>query len=400
MKPARVVIVTRRFWPLVGGAETMTARLAAALAQRLERVTVLTAQWQANWPREIEHHGVRVVRLPQSSLRWWGTLQYMRAIVRWLRRHRDELDLVYVSMLKHDAYAVIGVAKQLGIPVVLRAEGGGVTGDVCWQLDARFGHAIKNRCISADAVVAPSPAIEQELIAGGYRRERIRYIANAVPMPTRLPASQRTAARDAARATLATTSAAFQLPTNAPLAVYTGRLCEEKGLGELVDAWVHVAESHPIARLILVGEGPMRKELLNRIDAAGLRGTVVLAGAFDDVEDFLCAADLFVLPSWEEGLSLSLLEAMAAELPVVATDIPANRVVVDDGEQGLLVPPHDAKALAAVILRVIDHPADARRMAAAGRERVAMDFSMERSVTAHLELFGRLCDQRKGNPAR
>jgi glycosyltransferase involved in cell wall biosynthesis len=391
VKPARVVIVTRRFWPLVGGAETMTARLAAALADRLDHVTVLTARWQANWPEEIEHHGVRVVRLRQSTVRWWGTWQYMRAVARWLTEHREEVDLVYVSMLKHDAFAAIGVAKKYDMPVVLRAEGGGLTGDVCWQLDANFGHAIKNRCIAADAVVAPSPAIEQELVAGGYRRERIHYIANAVPLPERLSAAERRAAREAARTTLATTAAAFRFPPGAPLAVYTGRLCEEKGLGELIDAWARVEESRPQARLCLVGEGPMRAELLRRIDAAGLIGTVVLAGAFDDVEDFLRAADLFVLPSWEEGLSLSLLEAMAAELPIVASEIPANRVVVGNEQQGLLVPTRDAAALAAAILRLMDRPDDTARMAVAARARVAEAFSLEQSVSAHLVLFERLC---------
>lgn len=394
MKPARVVIVTRRFWPLVGGAETMTARLAAALGRELESVTVLTARWQANWPEEIEHHGARVVRLRQPTARWWGTWQYMRAVSRWLTRHRDEIDLVYVSMLKHDAYAAIGTAKKFGIPVVLRAEGGGVTGDVCWQLDANFGHTIKNRCIAADAVVAPSPAIEQELIAGGYRRERIHYIANAVPLPARLPAQQRQIAREAARTTLAATSAAFRFPPDAPLAVYTGRLCEEKGLGELVDAWALVEQSHPQARLVLVGEGPLRSELIGRIDDAGLTGTVVLAGAFDDVEDFLRAADLFVLPSWEEGLSLSLLEAMAHELPVVASDIPANRVVVGDEQFGLLAAPRDAEALAAAIVGLIEQPDAAALLAAAAREHVAAQFSLDQSVSAHLELFTKLCGNR------
>ncbi|MEZ6069978.1 MAG: glycosyltransferase [Pirellulales bacterium] len=116
--PRRVVIVTRRFWPLVGSAETMTARLAAALAARLDRVTILTARWDRHWPEEIEHHGVRVVRLRQSQLRWWGTWQYVQAISRWLTQQRDEVDLVYVSMLKHDAYAAIGFGDRHGVPVV------------------------------------------------------------------------------------------------------------------------------------------------------------------------------------------------------------------------------------------------------------------------------------------
>ncbi|MEZ6069977.1 MAG: glycosyltransferase [Pirellulales bacterium] len=141
------------------------------------------------------------------------------------------------------------------------------------------------------------------------------------------------------------------VPNDAPLAVFTGRICAEKGLNELVDAWSRVVQSRPDAHLMLVGEGPLRAELPLRLQSEELTENVV-GWAFDDVEDFLRAADLFVLPSWEEGLSLALLEAMAAELPVVVSDIAANRVVVDDQRHGLLVPVRDVESLATAILRI------------------------------------------------
>ncbi|MCA9103283.1 MAG: glycosyltransferase family 4 protein [Planctomycetales bacterium] len=396
--PRRVVIVTRRFWPLVGGAERMTARLAAALAARLDRVTILTARWDRHWPEEIEHHGVRVVRLRQSQLRWWGTWQYMQAISRWLTQQRDEVDLVYVSMLKHDAYAAIGFGDRHGVPVVLRAEGAGMTGDVCWQLEANFGYTIKRRCVEAAAVVAPSPAIERELVAAGYRRDRIHYIPNAVPLPPPLTDDQRRQALAEARTALASANPSLAVPNDAPLAVFTGRICEEKGLNELVDAWSRVVQSRPDAHLMLVGEGPLRAELALRLQSEELTENVVLAGAFDDVEDFLRAADLFVLPSWEEGLSLALLEAMAAELPVVVSDIAANRVVVDDQRHGLLVPVRDVESLATAILRILNDPAGAAQFGASARQRVADDFSLDRCVASHLDLFAQVCPSRGSAP--
>ena len=116
---ARLVLVTRRFWPLVGGAETVMANLAAELAARGVGVTLLTARWQNDWPAELTYRGEPVVRVPNPALRGWGTWRYMKAIDRWLRENRDSYDLVYVSMLKHDAYAALGAVAGSG-PVVLR----------------------------------------------------------------------------------------------------------------------------------------------------------------------------------------------------------------------------------------------------------------------------------------
>ena len=123
----------------------MMARLAAALQHAGEEVTVLTAAWQTDWPAQFEHHGVRTIRLPNPPARFWGTLRYMRAVAAWLGANRERFDLVYVSMLKHDAYAAIGALQQAAVPVVVRAEGAGKTGDCHWHQTARFGRRIQRR---------------------------------------------------------------------------------------------------------------------------------------------------------------------------------------------------------------------------------------------------------------
>lgn len=385
MSLPRLVLVTRRFWPLVGGAEVVMARLAAALKARGATVTLLTARWQPDWPETIEHHGVRVVRLPQPAARMWGTLRYMQAISRWVARHAHTVDLAYVSMLKHDAYAVLGAARGR-LPVVLRAEGAGVTGDCFWQVEARCGRWIRRRCQQAAGLVAPSPAIERELIAAGYPRDRIHMIPNGVPV---MPVVTKAARREA-RAALGQIQRGLELPEDAPLAVYTGRLHEGKGLSHLVAAWPCVLEQHPQARLWLVGEGPHEGALAGQINALGLQGKVVLAGSFDDVEDVLQAADVFVHPSLEEGMSLALLEAMSLGLPLVATDIPGNRVLVADGVHGRLVPPADPAKLAEAVISVFSHRQCAARWGEQARQRVAAEYSLDRMVDRHLELFGRI----------
>lgn len=391
MSLPRLVLVTRRFWPLVGGAEIVMARLAAEFQSREAPTTILTGRWQTDWPAEVEHHGVRVVRLSNPSQRVWGTLRYMQSLARWLRQHRESFDLVYVSMLKHDAYAVIGEARRGQFPVALRAECSGLTGDCHWQLEARCGLRIKRRCLQAGTLIAPGPAVERELIAAGYPRDRIHYVPNGVPIPSPRDA----AARAAARNTLAEAHPALTLAPDAPLAVYTGRLNPVKGLEHLVAAWPAVLARRPTARLWLVGEGPCRASLASQIGNLGLSGRVVLAGAFDDVEDFLLAADLFVLPSLEEGMSLALLEAMAAGLPVVATAIAANQVLVEDGRHGRLARTGDPAALASAINDLLDHPQQAAQLGAAARARVRAEYSLEKMAEDHLRLFQQLVEAKE-----
>ncbi len=385
MTSPRLVLVSRRFWPLVGGAESATAQLAAAFHERGCPTTILTARWSPDWPPEIEHRGVRVVRLAQSTRRWWGTWQYMRALGTWFQSHQDTFDLVYVSMLKHDAYAALGAARGRW-PVVLRAEGAGLTGDAHWQLEAPCGARIKRRCAQAQALVAPSPAIHSELVAAGFPRQRLHYVPNGV----RLPPARSDASKSAARAALAHVLPGVVLAPGAPLVVYTGRLDEAKGLGDLIEAWPAVMARHPRARLWLVGEGPWRADLLRRIQAADLEHCVALTGAFDTVDEVLAAADLFVLPSWVEGLSLSLLEAMAGGLPIVASDIPGNRTAVTHDVEGWLVPARAPLGWAAAISGLLADSALARRLGTAARERVARAFSLAKTADDHLELFQRL----------
>ncbi|HET6883541.1 MAG TPA: glycosyltransferase family 4 protein [Pirellulales bacterium] len=382
----RVVLVTRRFWPLVGGAETMAARLAAGLHARGAATTILTARWQPTWPTEIEHHGVRVVRLPNPQARGWGTWRYMQSVAAWLRRHRSQFDLVYVSMLKHDAYAAVTAARRGQFPVVLRAEGAGLTGDCHWQLEANCGSRIKRRCQRADAFVAPSPAIERELIVSGYARAKIHYLANGVAIPEPRDAAN----RRQARADLAEADSSLAIGEESPLAVYTGRLHAMKGLDDLIRAWPQVLARLPNARLWIVGDGPQRAELNDLIGHLGLWGFVYLTGPFDDVEEFLRAADLFVLPSLEEGMSLALLEAMAMGLPVIASAIPANEVVVEHGVNGHLVPTRNSERLAAVVSELFEDRGQAERLATAAQERVSQRYSLGDMLDGHLELFQHL----------
>ena len=383
MSSLRLALVTRRFWPLVGGAEVAIANLASEFRRQGHQATIVTAQWEKQWPLELVHREVPVVRLSQSKLRGWGTMRYMYALGKWLQSRRSSLDGVLVSMLKHDAYAAVRAMAGSGVPVVLRAEGGGAAGDCRWHETARFGQRIRRCCSQADAIVAPSEAIAEELLAAGFDPQRVVRIDNGVLLPPpRAPGRQK-----AARTALAEANWDLKCDPEAPLAVYTGRLHPDKGLADLIRAWPDVAARWPQARLWFIGDGPQREELFKLISDLDFRYQICLPGSFDEIDDVLAAADLFVLPSYSEGMSISLLEAMAAGLPVVASDIPGNRALVTHAREGLLVPPRDIQGLSAAIRRVFESPAAGVQWGAAGRRRVAEHFSLEKMACKHLEIF-------------
>ncbi|MGB9689577.1 glycosyltransferase family 4 protein [Thermogutta sp.] len=388
MIAARLVCVTRRFWPLVGGAERFMGEFAVEAQRQGRSTTLLTARWEPSWPSSLTYREVPVIRLPQFRARFVGTLVYMAALRRWLRRHQSTYDLVFVSLLKHDAVAAHWAVKGRR-PLVLIAEGSGSTGDCAWQEQAVLGMWIRRICYRADAVIAPSREIQEELLQAGYPPQKIHYLPHGVKIPPERTPERRYQARQS----LAALHPRFHLQPDEKLAVFVGRLHLGKGLRELVEAWKLVVQRCPNLRLWLVGEGPMETELLRQIEAAKLHSRVVLTGSFDDVGEILQAADLFVFPSHREGMSLALLEAMAAGLPIVATDIPGNRALVQNDESALLVPVDSPKELAGAVARLAENRELAERLAQRARFVAVMHFSLEETVRRHLELFDQIYTQ-------
>ncbi|MDM7325323.1 MAG: glycosyltransferase [Thermus sp.] len=157
-----------------------------------------------------------------------------------------------------------------------------------------------------------------------------------------------------------------------------GRLEEAKDYPTLLQAFVGVIRQHPEARLLVVGKGSLESHLRSLAQALGLEGAVALLGLRQDIPGLMAAADAFVMSSLWEGMPMVLLEAHAAGLPVVATDVGGNREVVQEGVTGYLVPPGDPDALAGAMLRMADLPRDGRTgMGLRGREWVEARFSFQ-----------------------
>jgi glycosyltransferase involved in cell wall biosynthesis len=143
-------------------------------------------------------------------------------------------------------------------------------------------------------------------------------------------------------------------------------------------------------RLIMIGDGPLRVEALNLLERAGVADLAWLPGERHDVPDILRGLDCFVLPSLAEGISNTVLEAMASGLPVIATDVGGNPELVEAGRTGHLVPASDPEAMARALVAYANDPEQARAAGCAGRAEVERRFSMEAMVGAYQGLYDRL----------
>jgi glycosyltransferase involved in cell wall biosynthesis len=380
----RILLVTQRFRPLIGGAESVLWELARELVRQGHEVSVVTARWERNWPEEERVEAVEIVRLPLEKVRFWGTWQFIRALRRWLLKPGRTFDIWYVSMLKHCAWAAVGASWRCRVPVVLRPEGAGPTGDIAWTQRALGGRLIRRRCRNASAFVAIGSHVREDLERTGFAKDRIHDIPNGVPVPQLEDEIDRKAWRQR-----------LGLSLSAPLAVFVGRLSPEKGLADLIAAWKQVQAELPNAQLIIVGSGPQEEHLRGiSLDQPSIQW----AGATSQPQRYLRAADLFILPSHEEGISIALLEAMAAAVPVVATDIPGNRALIESGRHGLLVTAGRPDLLAKSILLQLQARTIAEGMARTGRARVQDEFSITQMARRHHELFQSLLHQ-KGRAA-
>ena len=175
-----------------------------------------------------------------------------------------------------------------------------------------------------------------------------------------------------------------------PIFLNVGRYVPAKSQHDLIAAMAHVVDDYPDARLFIVGWGPLEDDLRRTVTDHGLSANVTVTGRIppDDIHTYYALADVFVSSSRIEGLPIATLEAMASELPIVATDIPGMRGVIKDGTTGLLVPPNASSRLAAVMVRAV---MTKEQYGTEGYERAAAIFDIRKTASLHVQLYRELC---------
>ena len=216
--------------------------------------------------------------------------------------------------------------------------------------------------------MANSNAAAAQVVAEGISDSKVTVIPNGIDLDCYLPR-----------------------PGNRRRRIVTtvANLRAEKGHEVLIDAAARVRRVHPDVRFQLVGEGPMRTARERQAHERGISDNVLFLGHREDVPQLLGGSDLFVLPSRTEAFPNGLVEGMAAGLPSIASDVGGIPELLQHGRNGLLVPPGDADALAAAIIRLIDNDAEATALGAAARATVEVRYSFDRMVASFEDLYVR-----------
>jgi glycosyltransferase involved in cell wall biosynthesis len=357
----------------VAGAEVLVAETARRLAGRIEP-TVFCLDAVGPLGERLRGEGVEVLALGRRPGRDWRVAWRLARAVR-----ARGLEVLHAHQYTPFFYAALArVLAGGGVRVILTEHGR--------HYPDRVGPARRavNRLVLdrlADAVNACCGFSAAALgRVDGFAAGRITVIENGIELARYRPAADRAALRrrlglDPARRYVA----------------HVARFHPIKDQATLLRAFARVAAARPDVDLLLAGDGPLRGELEALARREGLDGRVKFLGVRSDVPELLPAADVFALTSVSEAASLTLLEAMACGLPAVVTAVGGNPEVVRDGVEGLLVPRGDAAAAAAALLRLLDDPAGAARMGAAGRARVEERYQLGRTVGAYLALYEQLC---------
>jgi glycosyltransferase involved in cell wall biosynthesis len=366
----RVVYLAHTF--MVGGAEEMVLNLVRHLPQRFQPLVCCIGD-AGVIGEEIKRTGTSVAELGlMPGLRRPFAINGIR---RYLRQTRPAI--VHTFLLTASLYGRLAAILER-VPIIVGTE-------VNIYERKRAAHAAAERLLMAgtDRVVASANAVREFYIRQLHvNPAKVDVIYNAVDFDVAEPTMPRAAIR-----------AALGVPADAIVFGVIARLTEQKGHRFLFDALANTAGLSAV-QAIVIGGGELQGSLASHVEALGLSSRVHFLGPRRDLGNLLTAMDVFVMPSLWEGLPLSLVLAMGAALPVVATRVAGIPEVVDDGRTGLLVPAGDAAALGRALARVA---ADADLRARLGRDGCASvrpRFNIQRYVDAVVSLYDRLLAER------
>jgi len=380
-----------------GGTERQVVNLTRMLDRsRFEPRFACMKRW-GHFLEDIEQQRIPISEYRISCLYKPGTFRQQLRLAADMKR--QGIQIAHSYNFYANVFA-LPAARLAGVPVTIasiRDTGVGIT-----PAKMRMHKLI---CRLADCVLVNAEAVRQWLIEQGYRADKITVIRNGIDL-----------SRFAHPGGGAGLRRELGLPEQAPLVVVLARLIPQKGIESFLEAAAEVSRRYPDARFLIVGEvfvfrqdksrgnGAGERDVAERdiayhqvlarqVARLGLDGRVIFTGYRSDVPELLSQAAVSVLPSLSEGLSNTVLESMAAGVPVVATRVGGNPELIDDGVGGLLVPPRNPGELARAICAVLDDRDFARRLGQAAKRRVAERFSLERMVRETEDLYVTLLER-------
>jgi glycosyltransferase involved in cell wall biosynthesis len=347
-----IVMVINEFGPVSGGAEKQAERLAAYLAAHDRSVWIITRRLPGFASVEAVN-GYYVLRPATWGPGKWKTVTFVLGALWHLWRLRRNYKILHAHLLFGPAFAAALAGRILQKHVIVKLGSSGPHGEI--QVTRRRFHgrislALLRRWV--DAIIVLDKEMEAEALSAGFPEHRVYLMFNGIETSSFAPALS----REDAKAALGVKGKI--------LVLYVGRLVPQKSLTTLLEAMKLAVQSCPNLHLILVGDGSRLESLQALVVSLDIQGYITFAGKKTNVKPFLNAADIFTLPSAQEGMSNALLEAMTAGLACLATPVGATSEMLNYGQCGLLLPVGDSLAWGKAL---IDLGRDPNRRAELGK---------------------------------
>jgi glycosyltransferase involved in cell wall biosynthesis len=379
----RVTTLVQGFAPVVGGEQRLIQRWAPLWARQGVRSTVITRRHHAHVPTRERQPGLSLFRVPRTYEDKAGSIAWLSGGLAATVASRP--DVIQAMEITSPTDIALNAAAILKVPVVGKVLSIGPRGDIGALLRKPMAERRMRRAAArVDAWVCMTSLIRDELLSHGMPPERLHLMRNGVDAGHFRPA------RDTERADL---RAELGLPQDEVVFVYCGRFGEIKRLEVTMEALASVP-----GHLLLVGEGPEEADLRTRAQAPEVRERITFHPPVEDTAPYLRAADVYVSASVNEGMSVSVLEAMASGLTVVASPASGMDEMLGEGA-GVVCDDESAGALAGALRAVVTDPGRREAHARAAREKVETGFSLQANADAMLALYERVIAERRRSPA-
>jgi glycosyltransferase involved in cell wall biosynthesis len=373
-----VCMIISSFYPLIGGAERQAQRVAVKLIERGIDVCVLTRRYAGLKSYE-EIDNIPVYRVPAYGSSVVASLVFMFSALIWLFFNGYKYRIVHCHQVLSPA--MIGAFAKIfwGKNLVVKVPGTGKQGGIAQINLMPFSSFRKKLLRQVDRFIYLSDDVYKELTAFGFANVALK-LPNGVDTDKLKPVSVEV--KLALRETLG-------LPSSCRLVIFTGRLNPLKLLDILLRSWAEIVQSPdmPERHLLILGEGEESASLKALSEQLDIGEHLSFLGRRENVGEYLQASDIFVLPSESEGLSNSLLEAMACGLAVVATDVGGSGEVLQHRGSGLLVEPRNQSQLTDSLLILLKDRALARRLGREARKAVVAHYSLDCVVEQYVKLY-------------
>ncbi len=355
-----------------GGAERQLYELVKGINREMFEPVVISLSQGGHWGREIQKLNIQVIELQRRKNREFTRLFKLIKILKVIKP-----DIVHTYMFSANSYGRVA-AFIVRVPFIIASER--TPGEIGKDKNKYRIYIDKLLASFTHGIICNSHKASDSLVKRySFNAKKVFTVHNGFNVANFLKNNSFNSQKKLAKKVVGT----------------VGRLYPQKNHRLFLDMAKIVLErsEDESIKFVIVGKGELRDELERYSQSLGIENNVMFMGERNDIPDLLQNMDIFVMTSLYEGMSNAIMEAMAAGLPVVATDAGGNSELVIDGETGFLCPSNDAKVLAGRVARLINDGKEAKRMGENGRKRILNEFGIEKMIKETENIYKELLEK-------